>query len=385
MRRSNALITAVSVILLAAILFYFAANAIDSFLNPLKTTIAVEYTIEDTAAVSGYFVRYEEPMTGSGIISPVADGKKVAAGGVVAVTYSSEEDLSVADEIIETEQSIARLETEKSETEDASTAVSELAAAVAAGDLVNLGNLVYNVEMNVMSSGEAENDSEEELAALKAHLEELKAKQTGAVPVTTDKSGIFSTAVDGLESVSPDMITGLSPNGLRELFQSPMSISGYFGKLISGTTWYFAAVMPAERASEFEAGQKVTVEFTKNYSETVEMTIEELGAETEGECVVVLSSSRGLADVAPVRTADAEVLISRQTGLSIPEEAIYSDETGTYVYILMGLQAERVDIEVTTMFGDGMYLVQPAEGETLNEGAEIIVRARNLYDGKVVR
>ena len=77
MRRSNALITAVSVILLAAILFYFGANAIDSFLNPLGTTIAVEYTLEDTVDVSGYIVRYEEPMTGSGIISPVADGKKV--------------------------------------------------------------------------------------------------------------------------------------------------------------------------------------------------------------------------------------------------------------------------------------------------------------------
>ena len=385
MRRSNALITAVSVILLAAILFYFGANAIDSFLNPLGTTIAVEYTLEDTVDVSGYIVRYEEPMTGSGIISPVADGKKVAAGGVVAVTYSSEEDLSVADEIIETEQSIARLEAGGDSTEGASVAVSELAAAVAAGDLGNLDNLVYNIEINIMNSAQAESDSEEELASLKARLEELNAMQTGAVPVTTDKSGIFSTAVDGLEAVSPDMLTGLTPEGLQALFQSPASISGYFGKLVSGTTWYFAAVMPSERAAEFEAGEQVTVEFTKNYSDTVDMTIEEIGRDSGGQCVVVLSSSRGLADVAPVRTADAEVLISRQTGLSVPEEAIHSDDTGTYVYILMGLQAERVDIEVTAMFGDGMCLIGPAEGETLNEGAEIIVRARNLYDGKVVR
>ena len=385
MRRSNALITAVSVILLAAILFYFGANAIDSFLNPLSTTIAVEYTIEDTVEVSGYFVRNEEPMTGSGIISPVADGKKVAAGGVVAVNYSSEEDLSIADEIMETEQSIERLEAGQGGAEGASEAVGELAAAMAAGDLGNLDNLIYNVETNVMNSVPAESGSEEELQALRTRLEELQAMQTGAVPVTTDKSGIFSTEVDGLESVSPDMLTGLTPEGLAALFQNPASISGYFGKLVSGTTWYFAAVMPADRAMEFEAGEQVTVEFTKNYSDTVDMTIEEIGRESGGQCVVVFSSSRGLANVAPVRTADAEVLISRQTGLSVPEEAIHSDETGTYVYILLGLQAQRVDIEVTAMFGDGMCLIGPAEGETLNDGAEIIVRARNLFDGKVVR
>ena len=386
MRRSNALITAISIILLVGIICYFGINALSGFINPLHTTIAVKYTVEDTVSVSGYIVRSEEPMTGSGIISPVADGKKVAAGGVVAVNYGSDEALATADEIMETENSIARLEAAASgDTEGASDAVMALSSAVASGNLENLETLVYNIELYVMNEVQTESTGEEELEALYARLEELKSKVTDAVPITTDKSGIFSTAVDGLESVTPDMIMGLTPDELTALFENPASFSGYFGKLVSGTTWYYAAIMPSDRAGEFEVGEEVTVEFTKNYSEMVEMTVCEIGDDAEGQCVVVFSSDRGLADVSPVRTANAEVLISSQTGISIPDIALHSDDTGTYLYLLMGLQAQRVDVEVLTEFGDGKCLVSPAEGETLNDGAEVIVRARNLYDGKVVR
>ena len=51
----------------------------------------------------------------------------------------------------------------------------------------------------------------------------------------------------------------------------------------------------------------------------------------------------------------------------------------------MGLQSQRVDIEIICDYNQHYYLIDAAAGETLNEGAEIIVRGKNLFDGKVVK
>jgi len=44
-----------------------------------------------------------------------------------------------------------------------------------------------------------------------------------------------------------------------------------------------------------------------------------------------------------------------------------------------------VDIEIVCEYNENYYLIEAAPGETLNEGAEIIVRGKNLFDGKVVK
>jgi hypothetical protein len=133
MQRSNALIRAVFCLFLAAILAYFGFYIYRTFIHPLKTVQAVSATVADAASAEGYVVREEKVLTAQGVISPVADGKKIAAYGVVAVCYTDESALEQADRILALQERIAALQTALGETETASPSdvVADLSAAVA--------------------------------------------------------------------------------------------------------------------------------------------------------------------------------------------------------------------------------------------------------------
>ena len=98
MRRSDTLLKAVSVILLIAIICYMGFHVADSLLNPLQTVLAVNASTLESASCEGYVIRNEKTLSAEGMISPVEDGKKVSAGGVIAVNYTSTEALERADE-----------------------------------------------------------------------------------------------------------------------------------------------------------------------------------------------------------------------------------------------------------------------------------------------
>ena len=147
MQRSNALIRAVFCLFLAAILAYFGFYIYRTFIHPLKTVQAVSATVADAASAEGYVVREEKVMTAQGVISPVADGKKIAAYGVVAVCYTDESALEQADRILALQERIAALQTALGETETASPSdvVADLSAAVAMRRFDELDTLTYGL------------------------------------------------------------------------------------------------------------------------------------------------------------------------------------------------------------------------------------------------
>ena len=386
MRRSDTLIKAISVILLIAIICYMGFHLADSFLNPLQTVIAVNASSTESVSCEGYAVRTEETLSAGGMLSPVQDGKKVSAGGVVAVSYGSDAALERADAILELEARIDRLKNISTDSgSDASGSIISLSKAVCRRELDDLDSLVYNTGYAVFGTGASDADPEAELSELKSQLSELKSQQTGYTYITADSPGIFTSAVDGFEYITPDSLEGITPERLASLFSSPRS-TGAFGKLVYGTKWYFAAVLTEADAARLEKGGRALLSFTKNYSNQVSMTVESIGSGSGGNCVVIFSSDVGLSDVCSVREISADIIFSSYSGILTPDSAIYEDTDGTkYVYLLVGLQAKRVNVEVVCRYNEYYCLVKAAGNEILNEGAEIITKAKNLFDGKVVK
>ncbi|MBQ8830245.1 MAG: hypothetical protein IJ017_01445 [Oscillospiraceae bacterium] len=388
MRRSDTLIKAISVILLIAIVCYMGFHLADSFLNPLQTTLAVNSRVTSSAQVSGYVIRQEMALTANGILSPAENGKKVAAGGVVAINYNSSDALARADRILEIDTRIEHLEgiIEGHTSGSAADTLIALSGAVNHHDLTDLDAVLYDAEYAIMGIGSEDNDPNTELETLKDERKDLTTYNLGYSYIYARKSGIFSSWADGFEHVTPDDLTGLTPASLENLFSSPQKSDNAFGKLITGTAWYFAAVMDASDAENLSAGEKAKIEFSKNYSGELSMKVESISAPVNGKCVVVFSGDTAMTDICNVREMTGEVIFSSQTGILTPKDAVYTDEDGSlYIYVLMGLQSQRVDIEIVCDYSDYYYLIKAADGETLNEGAEIIVRGKNLFDGKVVK
>ena len=386
MRRSDTLIKAISFILFIAIICYMGFHLADSFLNPLQTTLAVNSRVTTSAPVSGFVVRREEPLTGTGILAPAENGKKVAAGGIIAINYTSAEALSRADRILEIDTRIAHLEKildgrAKSTPSDTLFALS---SSVNHRNFTTLSAVIYDAEYVIF--GSAGDDPNAELEKLRAEREEIMSFVTGYTYIYARKSGIFSSSTDGFENVTPDDLEGLTPATLQNLFSSPLKMPCTFGKLITGTAWYFAAVMDSTDAENLSVGENAKIEFNKNYSGSLTMTVESISVSVNGRCVVVFSGDTAMSDICNERELTGQVIFSSQSGILTPKDAIYTDEDGTlYIYVLMGLQSQRIDIEIICDFNEYYYLIKASGGETLNEGAEIIVHGKNLFDGKVVK
>ncbi|MCL1835145.1 MAG: hypothetical protein FWG48_03195 [Oscillospiraceae bacterium] len=386
-KKGDFYIKLITAVLFLAVACYFGVYIYNATQNTFVTTPAFSYTIEDAIPASGYIIRTEMAIldTGVTILPIVSEGEKVASGQAVAVEYTDRDAYEIAGEIHELRLRIAQLEMSGGSISEKTIyeSVLELSKAVNTSDLGRLDELSLKIE-NYIFTGVG--GREDDLPALRARLDALESRSTGMRTINAPASGLYSHQADGFENVAPNKLTDLRPSELAELFGAPSSTGNTAGKLITGLTWYYAAVIDFEESAKLEPGQRVTVQFTGVYRDSVEMLIESVGRRENGKCVVVFSSDRGLHDVTMYRQPGAEIIIEEITGIRIPKEAMRLDDDGvTYIFMQTGARAERVNVEIIYEFGDS-YLVRDgaASGTTLHTGATIIVKANNLYDGKVL-
>lgn len=404
MRRSDFVMKLMSVVLLVAIAVYIGLYIYNTAENPLKTTVAAKFTAQESGGADGYVVRDESVLTGGGsaVTLLVSEGDKVASGEALAVTYEGESALKRASEIRALQLQISTAEADAAASSEAKSlsageTVVALSSAVQHGNFENLPKLTYNIKNLIFTNtGKAQTT---DLNALKDKLNGLLAQNTDTQTISAPKSGVFSAVVDGYESTGPDAIKNLTPSSLQALFPpEPKPGGDVLGKLITGITWYYAATMDKTDAEKLQAivnkaaadknpsEAYATVQFTKTYNAKLALKIESIGNAENGNCVVVFSSKTNVSDITALRRLTAQVLFNSYTGLLVPKEAVYQENGGkSYIYLLKGLQAEKVAVTILCKNGDSYVVQDGAEnGTVLREGSEIIVKAKDLYDGKVV-
>ena len=385
MKRSDLYIRLTTGVLFLAVASYIGVYIYNTLVNPYSVTTAFNYSIEETISAQGYIVRTEMVLVGSGsaVLPVVSEGEKVAVGQPVAVEYTGHEALETASELRALSLQIAQLEAIGRGNSEAAgfESVLALSEALRRSDFGKLDELLLNVEANVLSA----HATAPELPELKARLESLESRTSGVRTIYAPVSGTFSQVIDGYEHIAPSALAGISPTDFSELFSTRYIVSGA-GKLVTEFKWYFAAVMSAEDATRLTLGQQKPIQFSGAYSTDADMLVESVGKKEDGACVVLFSSDRGIFEVASLRQMSAEIVCGVISGLHVPKEAIRLDEGGaTFVFLQTGVRAERVAAEILGEFGDS-YIVRDGleTGTPLRAGATIIVRANNLYDGKVV-
>ncbi|MDR1298936.1 MAG: hypothetical protein LBJ84_01625 [Oscillospiraceae bacterium] len=395
MRRGDYFIRLVTAVLFLAVASYIGLYIYNAAKNPFQTATAEAGEYSSSVKAQGYVIRSEQAITGGGgaMTPAVGEGEKVAAGALVANGYSGQRAFAQADEVRALRLQIEQLESQDRSAAsaaagaytpalDAATALSRAVQRSAFDEIESLCMLVENVIFTEPSA------SADALPALRARLDALEAEQTGQSGVYAPASGVFSSSVDGFERVGPEAIGSMrTPSALAEAFSYAGAGSGAAGKLITGITWYYAAVIDSGAAAELTAGKDVDVGFTGSRRVTFTMRLDEVYAPEEGRCVAVFSCRSGIGAVASMRYSEADVALGSVSGLLVPRQAIrLSDDGRTYVYVYSGGRARMEYADILGEFDD-MYIVRDgaAGGSPLRVGAEIIVKANGLYDGKVIR
>ncbi len=217
-------------------------------------------------------------------------------------------------------------------------------------------------------------------------LDTLEAQSAGDTSaISAGRAGTFSAAVDGYEAVlTPERLMDMTVAEF-EAVQPDEADAHAIGRLITSTTWYYACVVPASELSDVEEGDRATLTFARDYYQPVTMRVERLGENEAGSRLLVLSSDRALQNVTLLRQQSAEIVFTSYSGLRVPKSAVRVENGQTGVYILEGTLAKWKPITILHDTGES-YVVTLDTSSTNNlwPGDELIINAKNLYDGKVV-
>lgn len=419
--------------ILLAVIAYFGISLAFYLMEPYKTTVAYQYISENAVAVSGYVVRDEEALSGSGelVYSSRGEGERVSAGGTAALIYQNAQALQDANTLRSLEEQLQQLTY-------AQTLASGAQATARLDDEVTAALLDFRETLTDDGLSAAADRSEslrtavlkrsyaysgtgglqESIASLQEQIAVLSAAaDPGTTRVTAPKAGLFSSLVDGYEGVlNPDMARELTPSGYQAI--TPLSSTGQVGKIVYGSKWYFLTVMRNEDLKNLDIGSSITLRFQKGLDRDIAMKVDYISNAESGQRVVLFVSEKYLNLTTLLRSQNAQVIFSSYEGIRVPRSTVrvesvpVKDEDGnevldsngsaktesvTCVYSLWGIYAQRKP--VTVLWQEEEYiLVVPDEAylssltsedmqerRRLRAGDQVITAAADLYDGKVIR
>lgn len=406
-------------ILCLGVAAYLAIYLVQSWGEGVVTTYAYSYSLDVGQEAEGILIREELPLSGPGgyVDQILPEGAKAGAGDPVALLYSDPSALTTRQSIRTLSAEIEQLEYalgDRAQNPDAArldaqviSSIVSLRSLAAQGDLTALEDSALNLRSMVFKRDYAFGDAnaagqlsqliadkQSQLAALNHSLNQVST--TVYAPV----SGVYSAGADGWEGVAvPSVLDGLTAGGLDALLRQQHSPDpNAVGKLVTGSTWYFAALLKGTDTG-LQSGRRYTVNFSGDYYGQVEMTLERVALD-EGRTLAVFSCRSHLADTAMLRVQTVDVITRRLEGIRVPRKALrvetetVTDEDGTVrevnhykVYTVIRSQAWGQEVEV--LYTDpNYYLVRPvdqAAANRLRAGDEVILNSSGIFDGKVVR
>lgn len=400
------------------ILAYFGVQGLQYLSDPLTTTLAYNYQVEEGMDLSGYVVRQEQVLAdeSSGLLRlQRSEGERVSVGGTVALVYADQSSLDRQQEIDDLSSRIEQLQfaqeaslgSEVSLKLDAQIMRSLLdyRAELSAGRLDSAEEHETELRSLVLKRDYTYSDTEDlsgQIAELQGQLKELKAQAASSVrAIKAPVSGVYSAVVDGYEAVlTPELLADMTPSRLNAV-QADGTLTSQTGKLILGDSWYYAVAMSADQAEILQNISGVmTLRFAKGVEQDQTVTLYAVGPEEQGRVVVTFRGEYNMAQVTLLRRQSAQLIWRTIDGLRVPNEALRAanttvDQEGNRtaeeslgVYCVVGMKARFKPVEVLYS-GDGFVLVRSTaasdqESLRLRPGDEIIISAKDLYDGKVV-
>ena len=407
--KSNSLGTKLLMALVCLIVIaYFGLQAYQYYNDPLATVVAYRYQVEDSASVTGWVVREEQVLedSSSGLLRlSRSEGEKVSKGGTVATVYADQSSLDCQNQIDAVSTQIEQLEYARDSAENNEAAL-KLDTQISSGILSYRSNLAadrldaaekYSSELKALvlkrdytySNSANGTDLSAQLAELETQLKTLQSQAASSSRrITAPVSGIYSAVVDGYETVlTPAFLEDVTPDKLSAVQPDSSTTSGV-GKLITGDTWYYAASVSQKDAAALQVGGSVTLRFAKGTTRELTVRVQSISKAENGRVAVVFSSNAFVSELTMLRQQSADIITETISGLRVPSSAVrVNDEGETGLYCVVGMVARFKPVRVLYTDSDGYVLVEPVnedEKTTLRSGDEVILTAKDLYDGKVV-
>lgn len=388
----------------------------------IVTQSASYVTEKDTASVYGIAIRdevQEENSVNTSILSKnsddiyqpaVEDGENVAKGDYIAYRFSTKEQAEAYRQSVEIDTKIKYLSlfqkmgsTKNADisslNSDISLSINQYLYAIEKNDFTDCENLLANINYALISRQTATGESNDFSQEITAYTDELKAlsKQIGQkTGISAPFAGYFVSSVDGFEDCfdyKKLSSGGITVKQVNKLLDKEVTVpENAFGKIVGQHIWYFAFNLSVSQASNISSGNTIAVSFPEKGIENLEMTV--AGLNKTGDTLAVILKCKNVdKDILKLRKENAVISLGRYSGFKINNEALTDDGNGNIgVYVYSGQIA--VFKPITVVYRTDSYVLAESaidENDTnadkskiIKQYDRIILKGRNLYDGKVL-
>ncbi len=410
------------------VLAYVSMTIYTSNFTMLETEQADYYELNDGVEVEAVALRNEVYITNSkkGIISyTVSDGEKVNAGGTVAELFSSEQEVENYQKYneINDELTLLRSMTNSNDTlfvnldtVDAQikkkiteyknlTASNKLGTATASKlELLKLFN-----ERTVITGGSS--NFEGRISELQTELDSIKVSD-GIGSVKSKQSGFFVSILDGYEnSLDYSEAEHLNADDVNAILKKDPP-SDAVGKVITTINWYLLCPVTSEQALTISSGNTVVdVSIPRVMSGSIPATVISVNQSSKtSNGLLVLKCDYLDGTLSDIRKENIKIRTYTYSGLRVSRSAIHDDyvtvqdydengekvgsphkEKTQGVYVVYGKRLAFVPVHI--IYSDNDFVIcsddvndpELPTGETIALHDTVVVRGKELYDGKIVR
>lgn len=390
--------------IIALIIVFFAYQFYVSLYASIKTESAEQFKYSEGVETVGTFIRSEMTVTSNHIGTlhyVVANGEKVAKDGIIAKVYQNDTASAAASRISEIDAQLAVIA--EIEGYNDSTAVdvntindritkhlNKFAYSVLDGRFSDTSSSVSEL-LTVMTRKQVATGEQSDFGSLKNTLEEEKAWLTKSMgtaqgSIASEKAGYFVSDADGYETVlDPNNLQQYTPEFLREL-KPQKAANDVIGKIVYDYQWYLAAPVKLGDSMYYKAGQTVTVKTNTNASPRVLATVERINLSKDGDdAVLILKVTEMNSELASMRTGSITIVKDEHEGIRVKSSALRVVDGVTGVFVVSGMEAKFVTVDIIYSSEDySICALNTSDSSKLRLYDEIIVKGKNLYDGKII-
>ncbi len=390
--------------IIASIIVFLAYQFYVSVYVSIKTESAEQFKYSEGVETVGTFIRSEMAVTSNHIGTlhyVVANGEKVANDGTIALVYQNDTASAAASRISEIDAQLAVIA--EIEGYNDSTAVdvntindritkhiNKFAYSVQDGRFSDTSGSVSEL-LTIMTRKQVATGEQSDFSSLKNTLEEEKAWLTKSMgtaqgSVVSEKAGYFVSDADGYETIlSPANLDKITPEFLRE--SKPDNVENdVIGKIVYDYQWHLAAPVKLGDSMYYKVGQTVTVETNTNASPRVTATVEKINLSKGGDdAVLILKITEMNSELASMRTGSITIIKDEHEGIKVKSSALRVVDGVTGVFVVSGMEAKFVSIDIIYACEDySICALNTSDSSKLRLYDEIIVKGKNLYDGKII-
>lgn len=374
--------------------------------NPYVTETAYVYSTSDIIDAQAVVIRDESYISNStpGTVVPIAsDGKRVAKDDDVAIIFADEAGAENYNQILKIQEEIEYYQVLSNKSDVGTIDATLLDEEIKKNfdkclDIIDKGNFEDFAESarEVASSITSRQiaigsvmDFDAKLTELSNELASLKSAKSNYSTIAAPVSGYYISVTDGYENVADyDSVSSLKPADVDKIFDAKASVpADAMGKIVGRFDWYIVCNVPTDSTVGLEIDETLKVKFPNSSVGEVTAVIESINDGGEGTSTVILRANEMSEDITHLRFEEVQIVKNEYTGYRVSNTAIRTVDGENGVYVLSGNRVKFRKIKIiysTEEYSVVEKLSPEEEPGYLRIYDEIIIKGKDLYDGKVV-